>query len=209
MNEYNEEITFKIITIGNSGVGKTSILNRYISNTFREELIPTVGLDFSYKVVTLENGKKVKLKLFDTAGQEKFRAFSKAYFRNTDCILFVYSVDNYQSFENITDWIHFTDNHISKEDTLLYLIENKKDLERKVEKEAINKFLKSNNKFRFKSTSPALTKDNSINDLFQEISEILYLKNNNAGSLNKVQNNIHLNRTIGKKQFCLCCKEDY
>ena len=82
-------------------------------------------------------------------------------------------------------------------------------MERKVEKEAINKFLKSNNKFRFKSTSPALTKDNSINDLFQEISEILYLKNNNAGSLNKVQNNIHLNRTIGKKQFCLCCKEDY
>ena len=209
MNKYNEEITFKIITIGNSGVGKTSILNRYISNTFRGELIPTVGLDFSYKVVTLENGKKVKLKLFDTAGQEKFRTFSKAYFRNTDCILFVYSVDNYQSFENITDWIHFTDNHISKEDTLLYLIENKKDLERKVEKEDINKFLKSNNKFRFKSTSPALTKDNSINDLFQEISEILYLKNNNAGSLNKVQNNIHLNRTIGKKQFCLCCKEDY
>ena len=209
MNKYNEKIKFKIITIGNSGVGKTSILNRYISNTFRGELIPTVGLDFSYKVVTLENGKKVKLKLFDTAGQEKFRAFSKAYFRNTDCILFVYSVDNYQSFENITDWINFTDNHISKEDTLLYLIENKKDLERKVGKEAINNFLKSNNKFRFKSTSPALAKDNSINDLFQEISEILYLKNNNTGSLNKVQNNIHLNRTIGKKKFCLSCIEPY
>ena len=205
MNKYNEEITFKIITIGNSGVGKTSILNRYISNTFREELIPTIGLDFSYKTVTLENGRKVKLKLFDTAGQEKFRNFSKAYFRNTDCILFVYSVDNYQSFENITDWIHYTDNHISKEDTLLYLIENKKDLERKVNQESIDQFLKSNNKFRFKSTSPALENDNSINDLFQEISEILYLKINNTGSLNNIQNNILLNRTIkNRKSFVFC-----
>ena len=206
MNKYNEEITFKIITIGNSGVGKTSILNRYISNTFREELIPTIGLDFSYKTVTLENGRKVKLKLFDTAGQEKFRNFSKAYFRNTDCILFVYSVDNYQSFENITDWIHYTDNHISKDDTLLYLIENKKDLERKVNQESIDQFLKSNNKFRFKSTSPALENDNSINDLFQEISEILYLKNNNTESLNNIQNNILLNRTIKNRKSCVFCE---
>ena len=206
MNKYNEEITFKIITIGNSGVGKTSILNRYISNTFREELIPTVGLDFSYKTVTLENGRKVKLKLFDTAGQEKFRNFSKAYFRNTDCILFVYSVDNYQSFENITDWIHFTNNHISKKDTLLYLIENKKDLEREVDQESINQFLKSNDKFRFKSTSPAFEDDNSINDLFQEISEILYLKINNTGSLNNIQNNILLNRTIKNRKSCVFCE---
>ena len=201
MNKYNEDIIFKIITIGNSGVGKTSILRRYISNIFMTELLPTVGLDFSFKTVTLKNGKKVQLKLFDTAGQEKFRTFSKSYFRNTDCILFVYSVDNYQSFENITDWIHFTSGHISKEDTLLYLIENKKDLEREVDQESINHFLKSNDKFRFKSTSPALEDDNSINDLFQEISEILYLKNNKTGSVNKLQNNIILSRAIKKNNL--------
>ena len=205
MNKDNEEITFKIIIIGNAGVGKTSILNRYINNTFRLELIPTLGLDFSYKTVTLKNNKKVKLKLFDTAGQEKFRTFSKSYFRNADCILFVYSIDNYKSFENITDWIHFTNSHISKEDTLLYLIENKKDLERKVDQESINDFLKSNKKFRFKSTSPALENDGSINDLFQEISEILYLKSNNNGSINKIQNNFHLNRRAERKRPCQSC----
>jgi len=206
MSKYNEEITFKIIIIGNAGVGKTSILNRYINNTFRLELIPTLGLDFSYKTVTLKNNKKVKLKLFDTAGQEKFRTFSKSYFRNADCILFVYSIDNEKSFENITDWIQFTNNHISKEDTLLYLIENKKDLERKVDQESINDFLNKNNKFKFKSTSPALKYDNSINDLFQEISEILYLKNNNTGSTNKIQNNFQLNQRRKNKENCFMCQ---
>jgi len=199
MRNDKEEITFKIITLGNAGVGKTSILCRYISNIFRRDQIATIGLDFSYKTVILKNGKKVKLKLFDTAGQERFQSFSKTYFRNTDCILLVYAVDNYKSFENIKDWIQiFTINHISQQDTLLYLIENKIYLERKVDQQKIDDFLKDNDKFKFKSISPALENDSSINDLFQEISEILYIKYKNIRNRGNIQNNIHL--TIKKKK---------
>ena len=88
MKKNNEEIIFKIITLGNAGVGKTSILCKYITNIFNKAQMPTLGLDFSYKIVTLKKWQKVKLKLFDTAGQERFSSFSKTYFRNTDCILF-------------------------------------------------------------------------------------------------------------------------
>ena len=201
----DEEITFKIITLGNAGVGKTSILCRYISNTFSLDKLPTVGMDFSYKTVTLKNGKKVKLKLFDTVGQERFCSFSKTYFRNTDGILFVYAVDNYKSFENIKDWIKiFTYNHSSKEDTLLYLIENKIDLERKVDQQLIHNFLQDNNKFKFKSISPAFNNDNSINDLFQEISEILYIKNKNTRHGNNIQNKFLLSVKTRKKK-CIQC----
>ena len=210
MKKNNEEIIFKIITLGNVGVGKTSILCKYITNIFREAQMSTVGLDFSYKNVTLKNGQKVKLKLFDTAGQERFRSFSKTYFRNTDCILFVYAVDNYQSFENIKDWIEvFTFNRSSKKDTLLYLIENKIDLERKVDQQAIHDFLKDNDKFKFKSLSPALENDNSINDLFQEISEKLYMKNLNTRNGNIIQNNILLAKNKNKKNNCFLCELEY
>ncbi len=210
MKKNNEEIIFKIITLGNAGVGKTSILCKYITNIFNKAQMPTLGLDFSYKIVTLKKWQKVKLKLFDTAGQERFRSFSKTYFRNTDCILFVYSVDNYQSFENIKDWIEiFTLNHNSKKDALLYLIENKIDLERKVDQQVINDFLKNNDKFKFKSLSPALENDNSINDLFQEISEKLYMKNKNTRNGNVIQNNILLTKDKKKKNNCFLCKIEY
>ena len=81
-------------------------------------------------------------------------------------------------------------NHNSKKDALLYLIENKIDLERKVDQQVINDFLKNNDKFKFKSLSPALENDNSINDLFQEISEKLYMNIKNTRNGNEIQNNI-------------------
>ena len=100
-------------------------------------------------------------------------------------------------------------NHNSKKDALLYLIENKIDLERKVDQQVINDFLKNNDKFKFKSLSPALENDNSINDLFQEISEKLYMKNKNTRNGNVIQNNILLSKDKKKKNNCFLCKIEY
>ena len=106
---------FKIILLGNSGVGKTSILERYAYNRFNEELLATLGLNFITEQVTLDNFKRIELKIWDTAGQEKFRSLSKSYFRNVDAVLFVFAINDSLSFENIKDWIElYNNNHNGK-----------------------------------------------------------------------------------------------
>ena len=97
------EASFKIITIGNSGVGKTSIFQRFIYDTFDENLLSTTVINYTSKNISLSNGKIIQLKLFDTAGQERFYSLSKSYFRNADAVLFVNSANDIQSFENIID----------------------------------------------------------------------------------------------------------
>ena len=174
MNINEAQESFKIITIGNSGVGKTSLLKRFVFDTFSDKVFSTLGLEYTTKEITLKNGKKIILKLFDTAGQEKYRSLSKSYFRNVDGVLFVYAVNDLKSFENIKDWIKiFNVNNEGKKDIPIYLVENKNDLEKKVSEPLILDFL-NKYEFKFKSVSSKLNKRNSINELFQEISEILY-----------------------------------
>ena len=202
MSELDIVASFKIIIIGNSGVGKTSILERFILDKFDESLLSTIGINFSEKVIILENGKKIKLKLYDTAGQEKFNSISRSYFRNADGVLFVYAVNDLNSFQNIKNWIElFMENHNGKKNIPLYLIENKNDLDRKVEEYLIDEFL-NEYKFEFKSTSAKLNDGNTINELFQELSELLYKNYNISESKQKAINIFH-QKKINKKH-CLC-----
>ena len=100
----NEDI-MKVITLGEGGVGKTSIIRRYIDNEFDENVLSTIGLNFSFKNIELKDGNTIKLKLIDTAGQEKYRALAKSYFKNIDAVLFIFALDNQESFDNIKNWI--------------------------------------------------------------------------------------------------------
>ena len=204
MNINEAKESFKIITMGNSGVGKTSLLKRFIFNSFSDNLLSTLGLEFTSKEITLKNGKKIILKLFDTAGQEKYRSLSKSYFKNVDGVLFVYAVNDLKSFENIKDWIKiFTGNNDGKNDIPIYLIENKNDLEKQVNEQLILDFLNKYN-FRFKSVSAKINKGNSINELFQEISEILYqnFKNSNLKQNYKLEL-VKYQKIKKKRTFCL------
>ena len=173
MNE-NVNKEFKIILLGNSGVGKTAIIERYAYNRFNQEFLTTVGLNYITKTIELKNNKKIELKIWDTAGQEKFRSLSKSYFRNVDAVLFVFAINDIESFESIKDWIKiFKTNHNGKDDIPLYLIENKNDLTYEIERNVIDDFLNENKNLKFKSTSAKLEND-KINELFQELGEILY-----------------------------------
>ena len=156
----------------------------------------------------------INLKLFDTAGQEKYRSVSKSYFRNADGVLFVYAVNDLESFEDIKEWINlFMENHNGKKDIPLYLIENKNDLDRKVAENLIDDFL-NENKFKFKSISAKLNDDNEINELFQELGEILY-NNYFKGDENRgKQQCCHLfsqkiNEKEKKMKKCLTCEAEY
>ena len=172
----NNDLEYKIITLGNSSVGKTSIINRFINGEFRPDSMPTLGIKHSFKILELghlNNKKKLKLSVIDTGGQEKYKALSISYFRYADVVLFIFNLNEPFSFENIQNWIdNFNENNNkSKKVIKKYLIGNKSDLEQKVEQNLIDEFAKKNI-MPYKATS---AKTNSqINELFQMIGEELY-----------------------------------
>ena len=165
--------TFNIITLGDSGVGKTSIINRFIDNTFDNNITSTVGMNFRVKDMIVNKKEKVKLKLMDTCGQEKYRAITKSYLKNADVVLFIFSMADNETFYNIAEWIKlFKENNCKDDNAPKYLVGNKSDLELKVEKSLIDEFTQKNG-IPFISTS---AKDNKyINKLFEEIGKALYL----------------------------------
>ena len=137
--------SLKIVVIGESGVGKTSITRRVCDGVFEPNFTPTVGVEF--KTIEREyNGQLVKLQLWDTAGQERFRSISKAYFRNAVGALVVFDITNHQSFENVSSWIQDFE-VLGCPGAEMLLVGNKTDLEedRTVSEQEIQHFASSHN----------------------------------------------------------------
>merc|ERR1719186_447292 len=95
---------FKLLLIGDSGVGKTCVLFRFSEDAFNATFISTIGIDFKIRTIELD-GKKIKLQIWDTAGQERFRTITTAYYRGAMGIMLVYDITNEKSFDNIKNWI--------------------------------------------------------------------------------------------------------
>ena len=199
-DEDEEIIIFKIITLGESQVGKTSLLRRYLENKFDSDILTTIGLTFTFKEIFLNNGKKVKLKLLDTAGQEKYRALAKSYFKNADGVFFVYSIDNEESFEKIKEWISLF-KETNHETTSQYLVETKNDLNRIVDEEKSKEFAKNNN-LNWYSTSSK--NNNSIDQLFSDIAESLYKEYNKKGNKGQIKMQLKNKKNKNKKDK-ICC----
>ena len=203
--ENDAEDIMKVITLGESGVGKTCLIRRCINNIFEENNVSTIGINFSFKQMKLKNGKTLNLKLIDTAGQEKYKALAKSYFKNVDAALFVFAINDKESFDNIKNWINsFNENHNGKEGIPMYLVGNKVDKEREVQKEVVEEFI-CQNKYKYFETS---AKDNSgIDVLFQELSEDLYQILVEAGGKNRTYRNKKLKIYKGNKSIkddCFC-----
>ena len=165
-----KDFVFKIITLGDSFVGKTSIFKKYIYKTFGETK-NTIGMNIFSKELTINN-QKIRLLLVDTAGTEKYKSLQKQYFKNADAVLFVFAFNILESFQNIEQWIDVY-SETNRINIPKYLIGNKNDLEKIVSDNNINDFLKKNKDFIFKSIS-AKNDDVKIDELFQEIGETLY-----------------------------------
>ena len=122
----SQELNIKLILIGDSDVGKSTILLNYTENYFSEKLIATIGLENKVKTINIR-GLNTKLQIWDTAGQEKFHSLTKGFFRNTDGILLIFDLTNKESFNNIKTWIEeVEDNSDSK--TKKLLVGNKIDM---------------------------------------------------------------------------------
>lgn len=195
----NEKVKeFKIITLGDSGVGKTSIIKRFCENRFDDNNQSTIGISFANKEIIVNKKDKIKLKLIDTCGQEKYRALSTVYFKNTDIVLFIFSMNDQESFDTIKYWMElFKNNNNKEEDIPKYLVGTKDDLEKIVGQSKIDEFSKNNN-IPFISTSAK--KNNNINELFEQIGKQLYLNFNIKGNIR--QTTIKIN---SKKKKHRCC----
>lgn len=120
---------FKLLLIGDSGVGKTCILFRFSEDAFNTTFISTIGIDFKIRTIELD-GKKIKLQIWDTAGQERFRTITTAYYRGAMGIMLVYDITQEKSFENIKNWIRNIEENASA-DVEKMLLGNKCELNEK------------------------------------------------------------------------------
>jgi Ras-related protein Rab-1A len=134
-----------LLLIGDSGVGKSSLLLRFADNTFTESFISTIGVDFKIRTVTV-NGASVKLQIWDTAGQERFRTITSSYYRGAHGIIVAYDVTNPETFNNVQKWLQEIDRYAC-ENVHRLLVGNKADLqsERKVSTEDGKEFADSLN----------------------------------------------------------------
>jgi len=167
------DLLFKLLLIGDSGVGKTCILFRFSDDAFNTTFISTIGIDFKIKTIELK-GKKIKLQIWDTAGQERFHTITTSYYRGAMGIMLVYDITNSKSFENIAKWLRNIDEH-ANEDVEKMILGNKCDMDenRAVPKDRGEAIAREHG-IKFMETS---AKNNiNIERAFQELAEAILNK---------------------------------
>ena len=190
----------KILLIGDVDVGKTSILTRYFNNNFSEVTESTVGIEFKTRIFTRDN-LNIKLQIWDTSGQERFKSITQNYFRDADGLLYVFDVTNENSFKSIENWLKMSNDNNNK-DFIKILIGNKTDLEgRSITKEEMEKFKNENSMDKLFEIS---AKDNkNISEMFEIIVDLLIgkktLKNIDISKIPEVNN-----QNEGYKGICNC-----
>jgi Ras-related protein Rab-1A len=138
-------VLFKLLLIGDSGVGKSSLLHRFADDIYTDSYISTIGVDFKIKTMNVGD-KMVKLQIWDTAGQERFRTITSSYYRGAQGIIVVYDITDVDSFNNVKQWLSEIDRYASENVDKL-LVGNKSDLEpnRQVTKAMAQEFADSLN----------------------------------------------------------------
>lgn len=176
---------FKLLIIGDSGVGKSSLLLRFADNTFSGTYITTIGVDFKIRTIDI-NGEKVKLQIWDTAGQERFRTITSTYYRGTHGVIVVYDVTSAESFVNVKRWLHEIEQNCDVVSRIL--VGNKNDCPEKkvVETDDATKFAEQMGIQLFETSA----KENiNVEEMFNSITElVLQQKKENAVRQNAEQN---------------------
>ena len=187
----NYEYIFKIIIIGNSNVGKTSIINRFTDKEFKDKHLATLGCDFHMKTIMI-NEKMIKIQIWDTAGMEKYQSITKSYYRGAQACLIVFDITNRESFESIENWIEnfnkFCNPNIEK---IILLIGNKCDLgiDRKISYEEAENYSRVNNLLYYETSAKD---DINIHEVFHFLGSQL-LKINSGNKTNIINHEIQRN----------------
>ena len=194
-----EDERINILTLGNSAVGKTSFMIRYTEDNFREVYLSSIGMDYKSKKVTLPNNKTYRIELYDTAGQEKYRAISLNLVKYAEGIILMYDITSRDSFESISGWIESIKD-VKSDNFPIILVGNKCDLEdrRKVSlKEGENLGKQFGMKFFETSNKDGLNIDNVCLELIKQIIE--QRENGIEGDYDKLK--LGRNKKLKKKKL--------
>ena len=193
------DFLMKLILVGDSGVGKTNILSKYLKNDFDPDSKATVGVEFGTKNIEIDN-KRIKVQIWDTAGQERYKSITSTYYKGAKGAFIVYDITRKSTFDNIDKWIGDLKNN-GDENMIVYLVGNKSDLNdmREVRKdEAMTKSEKFNIAF---SETSALYGDN-IHKIFQDLMEKVYInfyRNVNTNREKEINKGVDLNGESNEK----------
>ena len=162
-------ITLKILLIGDSTVGKTTLLLQYVDGKFSDSHITTIGVEYKDKNINLD-GRELTLQIWDTSGQERYQSITKNFYRNADGIIFIFDLTNKESFEHMKTWLMSSVD--CNKDFKSILVGNKLDLknERVVNQESIKKFLEKNEMKFFETSAKEGT---NVDIIFKEISQLI------------------------------------
>ena len=210
----NFNYLFKYIIIGDSAVGKSNILLRYIHDKFNEDFQSTIGVEFGAKNLKIED-KIYRIQIWDTAGQETFRSITRAYYKNSVCSCVVYDITNRNSFQNIKSWIEDCRKQ-SPKTVFLVLIGNKVDLEnrREVSYEEGSIYAQKNGMLFFETS--AKTGKNieeifikSSNEIAKKIESGFYDLTNDSCDIKQGFNTetitLNANKNENEQGYGLCC----
>ena len=209
MDDDNYEVMFKVVLVGDSSVGKTNIMSKYLKNEFHEDSKATVGVEFGSKQFTVE-GHQIKAQIWDTAGQERYKAITSAYYKGAKGAFVVYDITRKQSFDSVDRWINDIKAAADKNLTII-IIGNKCDLEdqRQVSKEQGEEKAKSNDvAFMETSAFSGENLDKAFDKMVNEVFKKCHEEMTSDGEVEPVgpSKDISLDKTkpkdAGKKKKC-------
>ena len=173
-DEKTKIIEAKIVLLGDVNVGKTSIASRYCKNSFNDHHINTIGGAYQQQKVVLGNGSMVKLHIWDTSGQERFRAMTNLYYRDAQVAIITYDITNESTFSSIDFWIQELKYKVENDNMILCLVGNKCDVnsnERKIQTSKGKSYAQENNMIFYETSAKT---GEGVKDLFVTIANKVY-----------------------------------
>jgi Ras-related protein Rab-18 len=194
----DSKITVKIVIIGEAGVGKTSLMSKFVFDTFDDQMQPTIGCDIHNKSVTID-GHKLEVRLWDTAGCERFQTMLPLYYRGCHGAILVYDVTRKDTFNKLRDWLLELQNNLTNDDAVVMIVGNKIDKTgRQVSKEAGNEYAKQRSAL-FIETSAKTSEGVSI-----AFEELLLKIMQTPGLLNRGTSGINIGDNRGNQSGGAC-----
>ena len=189
---------FKVLLLGDTDVGKSSLILRYTEETFNSKLVNSIGVDFKMKKKEID-GKIIKVQIWDTAGHERFRSITYSYYRGANAIIIVFDITDKKSFLSITEWLKQIEKH-AKENVFKFLVGNKSDLaeERKVTFEEAKEYA---DKHDLPYIETSAKEGININELFESSIKSFLSSNKYIGG----EKNIKLNNQSTTSEKSDCC----